>query len=129
LDWIRFSKMSGSLSPYKRTFKIPKILDRLDLNRILYPRGFVTALKEANEVVPPVKRIEIFAEERDETYGILRVLSVAFSSERSLLDMAQASDNVIQVRSVSGSSASSTTDGRRRILEDRLVLKRIDSKQ
>ena len=120
--------MLGSFNASKRTLKIPKIVNRMDSDRVIYPRGLVSALKESDEASPPVKRVEIFAKDRRETYGILRVLNVAFSSERTLLDMAQVSDNVIQVRSVPGSSASATVEGGRRIVEDRLVLKRIDSK-
>ncbi len=124
---IALSKiMEGHISS-KRTLRIPKVLSPVDSDLLIYPRGVVTALKETVETSPPVKRIELFAEDSKETFGILRTLSVAFSSERTLLEMAQASDSIIQVRSVSNSSSSSADDTGRRIVEDRMVLKRMES--
>src|SRR5579884_3814672 len=85
----------------KRTLRVPKIMPSIDPDRTLFPRGVLTLLKESREATHEVKRIEIFANKSKEgLYGILRRMFVAFSSERELLQIARASDNVIEVRLV-----------------------------
>ncbi len=112
----------------KRTLRVPKIMPSIDPDRTLFPRGVLTLLKESREATHEVKRIEIFANKSKEgLYGILRRMFVAFSSERELLQIARASDNVIEVRSFSQSGSSSFSSPESgRVIEDRLVLKRIE---
>jgi hypothetical protein len=87
----------------------------------------VSKIKESKEDSPLVRRVEVFADKKEDKYGILRTLFVAYSSETSLLRIAAASDGVIQVRSVSNSGflgGSSSPRGGAAILEDKLLLKR-----
>lgn len=71
-------------------------------------------MKEGSDDVPPVKRIELFANEGSDTYGILRSLFVGFSSEKSVLQIAETTGGVVQVRAVrayKGNPDGSSTDG------------------
>ncbi len=71
-------------------------------------------MKEGSDDVPPVKRIELFANEGSDTYGILRSLFVGFSSEKSVLQIAETTGGVVQVRAVrayKGKPDGSSTDG------------------
>jgi len=97
----------------------------LDSNKIIYPRGIVSKLKESEHDSPPVKRIEVFASDEKDTYGILRTLFVAYSSEKRLLDIAHFSNGVIHVRSMN-KAGSATQDSCRQICEDKLLLKRLE---
>ncbi len=113
----------------KHILRIKYLLQKLDTQRILYPKGLVSQVQTASSASNdprPLKRIELFAknDRSDETFGVIRNFFVGFSSERGLLDLANVSNNVICVRSV----PSSGEGGRRnkKILEDKLVLKRID---
>jgi hypothetical protein len=110
----------------KRTFRLPSVLPRIDTDKVLFPHGVLSVIKESKEPEDKVKRIEIFAEDSgDSTYGILRNMFVAFSSERKLLDLAHASDNVIEVRTLQPDAhrGSSQTG---KIIGDKLVLKRTE---
>jgi hypothetical protein len=118
--------ISRNLLAEKHTLRIKDILGRFDPQKILYPNGLVSELEEDNSSDPkPVKRIELFAKNllSNKTFGVMRSFFVGFSSERGLLDLANFSDNVISVRAVSGSGEHS--EGK--IIEDKLVLKRIES--
>lgn len=108
----------------KRTFQIRDLLNQVDTTRILYPRGLITKIGKSIEKQDTVKRVELFAKKHGDTYGIIRSFHVAYSSERALLDMAQASNNVITVRSVSSSDQVSIES--KRLVEDKLVLKRAE---
>jgi len=72
--------------------------------------------------LPPVKRIEFFAKDGNDTYGILRSIFVAFSSEKSILRIADASNGVVQVRSVRSRNSKGSDDSNS--AQDRLILKR-----
>ncbi|MHB8567035.1 MAG: hypothetical protein ACYC7D_02545 [Nitrososphaerales archaeon] len=98
----------------------------MDATRILYPRGLLTRIAEANEKGNIVKRIELFARKQKDTYGIIRSFHVAYSAERKLLAMAGASNNVICVRSLESSGWINRDARRKRFVEDRLVLKRAE---
>ncbi len=63
--------------------------------------------------------MELFAQAREILYGIMRTFFVAYSSETALLQMADASGNVVKIRALSPDS-----DGISRLSEDRLILKR-----
>ncbi len=109
----------------KHILRIKNILGRSDSQKILYPNGLVSEIEEDDLSDPrPVKRIELFAknERSNETFGIIRSFFVGFSFERRLLDLANFSDNVISVRAV---RAPEYKEGK--IVEDKLVLKRIES--
>jgi len=74
-------------------------------------------------------RVEIFsnrAEKRKKYYGILRQLFVAFSSESNLLRLAGASSNVIEVHALRHDEEEVTIVQKKAIIENRLVLKRLD---
>jgi hypothetical protein len=107
----------------KRTFEFPELLKRVDSAKLIYPRGLLSRIKEGVDDVPPVKRIEFFAKEGNDTYGILRSIFVAFSSEKSILSMADASGGIVHVRSIR-SRNSKGSDGSRDSTQDKLILKR-----
>jgi hypothetical protein len=110
----------------KHILRIRQILDRFDPQKVIYPNGLLGELKEDySSDSGTVKRIELFAENKrsKETFGVIRNLFVGFSFERDLLDLANFSNNVISVRAVSGSREHSET----KLVEDKLVLKRIES--
>jgi hypothetical protein len=94
----------------------------VDANKVIFPRGIVSIITESEGDLPPVKRVELFAREEKETYGILRTLFVALSSEKSILRMADASDGIVQVRSLPDKSESNM-----KIFEDKLLIKRTDT--
>ena len=97
---------------------------------MIYPNGILSSLKETKDDPKPVKRIELFAKEEDNgnTYGIIRTLFVAFSSERQMLELAEASNNVISVHVFpSHSSRGLVESGKPKLVEDKLVLKRAES--
>jgi hypothetical protein len=78
-------------------------LKSLDSARLLFPKGILTKVREGPDDVPQVKRIELFAKDGGDTYGIIRSLFVGFSAEKSLLQIAEASGGVVQVRAVRSS--------------------------
>ncbi len=85
----------------KHVLHVSDILCRIDSNKVIYPNGVVGELKQSEEEASPVKRIELFAEEKSkELYGIIRKFFVAYSSERKLLELAQASNNVISIKAI-----------------------------
>jgi hypothetical protein len=83
----------------------------------------LSRLKEGTDDIPPLKRIEFFAKSRKDTYGILRSIFVAFSSERSILQIAEASGGVVQVRSIRAGSLN-VVEATGESSQDRLILKR-----
>ena len=110
--------LDGKSNP-KRTIQVPELVRNLDSNKMIFPRGIVSTIIESEDDLPPVKRIELFAKDEKDTYGILRTLFVATSSEKSILQMATASDGIIQVRTLPEKSESG-----KKILEDKLLVKR-----
>ncbi|MFI5420569.1 MAG: hypothetical protein ACHQ1H_06340 [Nitrososphaerales archaeon] len=86
---------------------------------MIFPRGIVSTVTESEDDLPPVRRIELFAKDEKDTYGILRTLFVAISSEKSILQMASASDGIIQVRTLPD-----TVESGKKIFEDKLLIKR-----
>lgn len=107
----------------KRTVRMSGVLPALDTARVIYPRGIFGTIQESKDDGPMVKRIELFANSKKDTYGIIRKLSVAYSSAKELLQIAAASNNVVHVRALP-SSKDRRMNNRVRMLEDRLVLKR-----
>jgi hypothetical protein len=93
----------------------------VDANKVLFPRGILSTITESENDLPPVKRIELFANEEKETYGILRTLFVALSAETSILRMAGVSNGIIQVRTLSEKS-----DAGNKIHEDKILIKRTE---
>jgi|SRR5579872_1949491 len=116
------SRVFPETSPAKRTIQVPELVRNMDANKVIFPRGIVTTITELENDLPPVKRIELFAREAKETYGILRTLFVALSGERSILRMASASDGIIQVRTLS-----ENLDVKNKIREDKILIKRTTS--
>lgn len=107
--------------PTKRTLRVPDLLDEITDQKSIYPRGILGSLKESN-FDSKVDRIQLFAqrqEEKENHYGILKRLFVAFSSESNLLKLAGASSNVIEVHGLPKEKRNGRT-----IAESKLVLKR-----
>lgn len=109
----------------KRTFEFPSLLkSRIDSNKVLFPKGVLSKVREGSDDIPPVKRIELFAKDRGETYGIIRSMFVGFSSEKSILQIAEATRGVVQVRPVRSSNGKSNEYGLTEKTRDILILKR-----
>ncbi len=117
----------------KHVLRLADIIAKNDPQRRLYPNGLLSEVEEndddSNFDFRPVKRIELFATDRHNraTYGVIRSLFVGFSSERSLLDLANFSDNVISVRAVQNKSRSLNSH-EANVIEDKLVLRRFQGR-
>jgi hypothetical protein len=113
----------------KATIRVKDMLS-IDPSRLIYPRGIVTKVRECDRESPPLRRIELFAKDDKDTYGIIRDMFVAFSSEKKLLEIAEASNGVIQVTTMQSQAARhSGHSGRGQILRDKLILKRIEREE
>jgi hypothetical protein len=119
----------------KHVLRLAGILAKNDPQRRLYPNGLLTEVEEDNYDSTfdfrPVKRIELFATDKHTkaTYGVIRNLFVGFSSERSLLDLANFSDNIISVRTVQSKIKSrSLCSHDAKVIEDKLVLRRFQGR-
>ena len=113
----RFSTTEGISN--KRILRIPDFLNEIRLDNKTYPKGILGSLKETDFDPGRVERIELIAKERKRSYGILKRLFVAFSSESNLLKLAGASSNVIEVHGLRDKQ-------KRTLMESKLVLKRAD---
>jgi hypothetical protein len=90
----------------KHTLSVPNLLDpNFISSKLLFPRGIFSKVKGANDEVPQVKRIEVFARKDGNKYGIIRSLFVGFSSEKSILRIAEVTSGVVQVTAVRSSGA------------------------
>jgi hypothetical protein len=76
---------------------------------LLFPKGILTKVKEGADDVPPVKRIELFARDGGDTYGIIRSLFVGFSAEKSILRIAETTGGVVQVRTMRAANGKENT--------------------
>jgi hypothetical protein len=114
----------------KRTITVKDVVS-LDPARLIYPRGIVSKVRESQQDCPPLKRIELFATTDDnDTYGVLRSIFVAFSAERRLLEVAQASNGVIRVTSINGGAGTASRGSeRQKIVGDTLILKRMEGEE
>ena len=117
-----FNDISYSTSK-KRTLRMSVLLDEIDEQREIYPKGMLGSLRESSSSNDSLrtKRIELFAHENEKSYGILREFFVAFSSEERLLELAVASSNVIAIHAFPSERKNSEN---KKTIEDRLVLKR-----
>jgi hypothetical protein len=110
----------------KHILRIKKVLDTFDPQKLIYPNGVLGELEEddSSSKQGTIKRIELFAENKTsmETFGVIRNFFMGFSSDRELLDLANFSNSVISVRAIGASRENSET----KLLEDKLVLKRIE---
>ena len=113
----------------KRTLHLDRMIRQIDSSRILYPRGVLSMITPISDSGQTVKRVEFFAREKEDIYGIIRSFHVAYSSERALLELAEASSSVISVRSIESETFKNNTDPSRKTIEDRLVLRRAEDKQ
>lgn len=121
-----FTAIDGLPALKKHIVRVEYMLDSVDKQKMIYPNGVFGALKETDEDSKPLRRIELFAEEqRKETYGIIRTLFVAYSSEHSLLELAHVSNSVISVRAFPDSDQGMQDP---RMIEDKLILKRTESR-
>jgi hypothetical protein len=109
----------------KRTVHLPDMAPNAEQGKMIYPRGIVSTVKEFTQDSKPVKRIELFAKKGEKTYGIIRTLSVAFTSARGLLQIAEASSNVVKINGLV-SDQDYVSHGRSPLIEDKLVLKRAE---
>ena len=106
----------------KRTYRLKNVVSQFDTGRTLFPQGILSRIGNVTRETLTVRRIEYFARKtgdsgNNETYGIIRDLHVAYSSERQLLEMADVSNGVVHVRSLESISKPG----------DRLVLKRSEN--
>lgn len=76
---------------------------KIDSAKLLFPKGILSRVKESAQDIPTVKRIELFAKDGSDTYGIIRSLFVGYSSEKSVLQIAETTGGVVQVRAVRSS--------------------------
>jgi hypothetical protein len=125
----RKSALIPTESAKKHVLHMHDVLRKFDSQKRIYPNGLVCSLKGTEEKVEKIRRIELFAEEHSkESYGIIRQFFVAYSSERNLLQLALASENVICIRAMPRSPRERHTlpgvDRRSMALENRLILKR-----
>jgi hypothetical protein len=109
-------------SGLKRTIHLSEVLDKIDSTKVIYPGGVIANIRESKAKCETAKRVELFAEDKKDKYGILRTLFVAYSSKRRLLEIAESSSSVIEVRAFAKDKLG--VDVGRHIVEDRLVLKR-----
>lgn len=109
----------------KRTFEFPSLLkSRIDSSKLLFPKGILSKVREGSDDVPPVKRIELFAKDGGDTYGIIRSLFVGFSAEKSVLQIAETTGGVVQVRPVRSINGKPNEYGLPEKSGDTLILKR-----
>jgi len=85
------------------------LVKTLDSAKLLFPKGILTKVKEGADDVPPVKRIELFARDGGDTYGIIRSLFVGFSTEKSILRIAETTGGVVQVRAMRATKGKEAT--------------------
>jgi hypothetical protein len=85
-----------------------------------FSSGVLANVLETTESVDMAKRVELFAKAREKVFGILHTFFVAYSSEKALLEVAEGSSNVVQVRTFRSQDGSSPAS----ILQDYLILKR-----
>jgi hypothetical protein len=64
------------------------------------PNGVLAHVLESEESEETARRVELFARAREKVFGILRTFFVAYSEEKELLEIAESSNSVIQVRTV-----------------------------
>lgn len=103
------------------------LLEKYDSQKKIYPDGLLSEVEEDDSSDSrPLKRIELFARNQrsNETFGVIRNFFVGFSFERGLLELANFSNNVISVRAV----AASYEHRKGQVVEDKLVLKRIENR-
>ncbi len=115
------SSISNNSNIKKRVVRLPEILDSIDSNKRIFPKGVLSTLSKCEERSPIVKRVEVFGESERNTFGIIRTLFVAYSSEKSLLEMAESSNCVIQVNSL---NTEATQKNDSQMIEDKLLLRR-----
>jgi hypothetical protein len=96
---------------------------KIDSSKLIFPKGILSKVKENDMETPQVKRIELFAKDGEDTYGIIRSMFVGYSSEESILEIAEASGGVVQVRAVVG-RLSDKSEKRFSASSDTLILKR-----
>jgi hypothetical protein len=85
------------------------------------PGAVLANVLETSENIETAKRVELFAKAQEKVFGILHTFFVAYSCERMLLQLAEDSSNVVQVRTFGSQDDSSSTS----ILQDYLILKSI----
>lgn len=110
----------------KRTLYMSEIFSTLDSSKLIYPKGVVTKINDSKEESTTARRVELFATDEKDAYGILRTLFVASSSAMILLHIAEASNNVIHVRALGSRDASSYHKSSRQIIGDRLLLRKMN---
>ena len=103
--------------------RVPDFLNEIADGRSVYPRGIVGSLKESSFDSAKAERIELFAhmDEARKSFGILKQLFVALSSEETLLRLASASSNVIEVH---GIHRNEKDENGKALTQSKLVLKR-----
>ncbi|MDG6997677.1 MAG: hypothetical protein JRN15_01020 [Nitrososphaerota archaeon] len=107
----------------KRVLRVRDFVHEADQERSIYPKGIVSAVEESASESERTDRIELFARKKEKKYGILKKFFVAFSSESRLIQLANASSNVIHVHSFKSDNENRT------IVEDKLVLRQTQEKK
>jgi hypothetical protein len=111
----------------KHVLHLHDVLQKLDSQKRIFPNGLVGSLERSSDKAERIKRIELFAEKQSrESYGIIRQFFVAYSSEKSVLQLAQASENVISVRALQDSTRLGEGSQIRKQVDNRMILKRAE---
>jgi hypothetical protein len=124
----------------KRIIRVPSFLRQVDVERKIYPKGIIVALKELSSFNPfrKISRVEWFADQRakikgnekvcsKKKFGILREFFPAYSSEPKLIEFASSSSSVIEVHAKNINEKKlkeARSDG---MFSDKLILKEAES--
>lgn len=110
----------------KRILRVPDFAKPAAPDKKLYPTGIIGSIRELDEESPLTNRIELFAhrERGKKRYGIIRQLFTAVSWESRILNLANASSNVIEIHGMPKEGGE-----RNEIIEGKLVLKRSERKE
>lgn len=81
--------------------------------------GILVKVRPSKDNGETARRVELFAKVSEKVFGILHTFFIAYSSEKLLLEMAETSSDVVQVRTINSNDTSAG------IVQDHLILKRI----
>lgn len=118
--------LTRELSIEKHVLRIKDVFEKIDSQKRIYPNGLISKVEEDGDANSgQVERIELFSENRrsKQVHGILRSLFLGFSNEKELLDLADYSNRVISIRTISRDFSEGG-----KVVQDNLVLKRREDK-
>jgi len=109
----------------KHTLSVPHLLGpTMGSSKLLFPRGIFSKINDGDVDTLQIKRIELFAKKGEDKYGIIRSLFVGFSSEKSILRIAEATSGVVQVTAVRSAGDSKKSSSAVQQKSDTLIVKR-----